>query len=316
MAYAATGNVLKVQQMLAIVTDLSQPPPENENEPQSDKGKSGGTKNAQDTGQSNFVAVLSIALIALAEEVGMSMAHRNLEHILQFGNKAARKAVPLAYALLHVSDPEVALLDTLGRLTHDSEMEVAHNAILALGIMGAGTNHARIASMLRTLSGFYCKDSTTLFLVRISQGLIHLGKGLLTLAPHRADRTLVSNVALSCIASLMFICSDMKESILGSSHYLLYTLVPAIRPRFVVTLQKEKENDRLKQKPVSCHVGQAVDVVGQAGKPRNITGFQTHNTPVLLGVGERCEIANEAFLSLAPINEGFCIIKDNPEYVE
>lgn len=342
MAYAATGNVLKVQEMLAMITDLSQPPSDKENDAQNDNkstaakkedkkkpsdllGRSGAktegaSKSTEDPDQSNFVAVLSIALIALAEEVGMSMAHRNLEHILQFGNKAARKAVPLAYAMLHVSHPEVALLDTLGRLTHDSEMEVAHNAILALGIMGAGTNHARIASMLRSLSGFYCKDSSTLFLVRISQGLLHLGKGLLTLAPHRADRTLVSNVALSCLAAFMFICSEMKESILGSSHYLLYTLVPAIRPRFVVTLEQEKvdsaSKERLKQKPVSCHVGTAVDVVGQAGKPKNITGFQTHNTPVLLGVGERVELANEKFVSLAPVNEGFVVIKDNPDYIE
>ena len=107
-----------------------------------------------------FIAVLAISLISLAEDVGMSMAHRNLEHVLQFGDKAARKAVPLAYAMLRASDPDVALLDTVGRLTHDSDSEVAHNAILALGLMGAGTNHARIATMLRNLSGFYTKDGT------------------------------------------------------------------------------------------------------------------------------------------------------------
>jgi hypothetical protein len=38
---------------------------------------------------------------------------------------------------------------------------------------------------------------------------------------------------------------------------------------------------------------QAVDVVGQAGKPKTITGFQTHTTPVLLAYGERAELANE-----------------------
>jgi hypothetical protein len=35
-----------------------------------------------------------------------------------------------------------------------------------------------------------------------------------------------------------------------------------------------------KMLPVPCRVGQAVDVVAQAGKPKTITGFQTHNTPV------------------------------------
>lgn len=37
----------------------------------------------------------------------------------------------------------------------------------------------------------------------------------------------------------------------------------------------------------------AVDVVGQAGKPKTITGFQTHTTPVLLAYGERAELATE-----------------------
>ncbi len=34
-------------------------------------------------------------------------------------------------------------------------------------------------------------------------------------------------------------------------------------------------------------------MVGQAGKPKTITGFQTHTTPVLLGYGERAELATE-----------------------
>ena len=36
-----------------------------------------------------------------------------------------------------------------------------------------------------------------------------------------------------------------------------------------------------------------MDVVGQAGKPKTITGFQTHTTPVLLAYGERAELATE-----------------------
>ena len=34
-------------------------------------------------------------------------------------------------------------------------------------------------------------------------------------------------------------------------------------------------------------------MVGQAGKPKTITGFQTHTTPVLLAYGERAELATE-----------------------
>lgn len=33
--------------------------------------------------------------------------------------------------------------------------------------------------------------------------------------------------------------------------------------------------------------------MGQAGKPKTITGFQTHTTPVLLAYGERAELATD-----------------------
>uniref|UniRef100_A0A1I7W6A6 RPN1_C domain-containing protein n=1 Tax=Heterorhabditis bacteriophora TaxID=37862 RepID=A0A1I7W6A6_HETBA len=47
---------------------------------------------------------------------------------------------------------------------------------------------------------------------------------------------------------------------------------------------------------VTVRVGQAVDVVAQAGKPKTITGFQTHTTPVLLAYGERAELTNDEYL--------------------
>lgn len=69
---------------------------------------------------------------------------------------------------------------------------------------------------------------------------------------------------------------------------------------------------------ISCFVclycSQAVDVVGQAGKPKAITGFQTHTTPVLLAHGERAELATEEYLPVTPILEGFVILRKNPNY--
>ena len=66
--------------------------------------------------------------------------------------------------------------------------------------------------------------------------------------------------------------------------------------------------------PVSVRVGQAVDVVGQAGKPKTITGFQTHTMSVLLAQGERAELATEEFLPVTSILEGFVILRKNPNY--
>lgn len=98
--------------------------------------------------------------------------------------------------------------------------------------------------------------------------------------------------------------------ILGRSHYLLYSLATAMQPRMLVTFDED-----LNQLAVPVRVGVAVDVVGQAGKPKTITGFQTHTTPVLLAMGERAELATEEYLALTPIMEGFVILRKNPNYV-
>lgn len=49
-----------------------------------------------------------------------------------------KRAVPLALALVSASNPRLQVLDVLSKFSHDSDAEVAHNAILAMGIVGAG----------------------------------------------------------------------------------------------------------------------------------------------------------------------------------
>ena len=88
---------------------------------------------------------------------------------------------------------------------------------------------------------------------------------------------------------------------------MLYFLVPSMYPRFLMTLDEELNNI-----PVTVRVGQAVDVVGQAGKPRTISGFQTHSTPVRLGTTEREELATEEYIPFAHVLEGFVILQKNP----
>lgn len=55
-------------------------------------------------------------------------------------------------------------------------------------------------------------------------------------------------------------------------------------------------DENLKPLPVPVRVGQAVDVVGQAGRPKTITGFQTHTTPVILATGDRAELATDKYV--------------------
>lgn len=42
---------------------------------------------------------------------------------------------------------------------------ISQAAIISLGLIGAGTNNARIAGMLRNLSSYYYKDASLLFCV-------------------------------------------------------------------------------------------------------------------------------------------------------
>ncbi len=88
---------------------------------------------------------------------------------------------------------------------------------------------------------------------------------------------------------------------------MLYFLTSAMYPRFLITLDEELNNI-----PATVRVGQAVDVVGQAGKPRTISGFQTHSTPVRLGTTERAELATEEYIPFAHVLEGFVILQKNP----
>lgn len=48
----------------------------------------------------------------------------------------------------------------------------------------------------------------------------------------------------------------------------------------------------------------AAHIPTQAGRPKTITGFQTHTTPVLMGVGERAELGTEKYIALSPVLEG------------
>ena len=52
-----------------------------------------------------------------------------------------------------------------------------------------------------------------------------------------------------------------------------------------------------------------MDVVAQAGQPKRITGFQTHNTPVLIGNNERAEMATDEYEAQTPVMENLVIVK-------
>ena len=277
-AYAGTGDVLKIQQFLTTCGEQLEQDAESDVEPWQTAHQS--------------VAAIAIGAIASGEELGSQMAHRALEHVLQYGGPAAKKGVPLALAILNVSNPDVAVIDTLGRLAHDTDELVVMSALISLGIVGAGTNNARLAGLLRNLSLYYCKDASMLFLVRISQGLVHSGKGLLTLSPYSSSSKAMLRPAMAAIMIVMLNALDCKQTIGGKLHYLLFGLATALTPRMLLTVDESGA-----MLPVPVRVGDAVDVSAQAGKPKTITGFSTNDTPVLLAANQRAELATERYVS-------------------
>ncbi|SJM87827.1 probable 26S proteasome regulatory subunit RPN1 [Zygosaccharomyces bailii] len=251
-------------------------------------------------------AVLGIAMIALGEDIGKEMSLRHFGHLMHYGNEHIRCMVPLAMGLVSVADPQMKVFDTLSRFSHDADLNVSMNSIYAMGLCGAGTNNARLAQLLRQLASYYSREQDALFITRLAQGLVHLGKGTMTLDVFN-DAHVMNKVTL---ASLMTVLVGLvSPGFMLKNHQLFFTLNSAVRPKFILTLNEDEEPIK-----VNVRVGQAVDTVGQAGKPKTITGWITQSTPVLLNHGERAELETDEYISYTNHIEGVVILKKNPDY--
>ena len=341
-AYAATGNVLIVQKLFNIIAEIDEEEEDAAKPAAAPAAAAGGDGDAIPPAEgaaaaapaapaddpSKFIlnykaaAVLGIGLVALGEEIGAEMAKRALLHILladtvkkTAGTMSGRKALPLAYALLSASNPDMTLVETLSRLTHDGDVGTAQNAILSLGLVAAGSNNARVATMLRNLSGYYHreKDADVLFTVRIAQGLCSMGKGHLTLTPLQQDRLLVSPTALMGLLGLVHSALDLEKTILDKYHFMLFSITPSLNPRMLLAVDKQlKPVD----KGVIVRVGIPVDTVALPGKPKTITGFQTVATPILMNDTDRAEVASGKHKALTSHIEGIFIVEEKPQVAE
>ncbi|GAV51245.1 hypothetical protein ZYGR_0AD04280 [Zygosaccharomyces rouxii] len=251
-------------------------------------------------------AVLGIAMIALGEDIGKEMSLRHFGHLMHYGNEHVRSMVPLAMGLVSVADPQMKVFDTLSRFSHDADLNVSMNSIYTMGLCGAGTNNARLAQLLRQLASYYSREQDALFITRMAQGLVHLGKGTMTLDMFN-DAHVMNKVTL---ASLMTVLVGLvSPGFMLKNHQLFFMLHSAVRPKFILTLNEEGEPIK-----VNVRVGQAVDTVGQAGKPKTITGWITQSTPVLLNHGERAELETDEYISYTNNIEGVVILRKNPDY--
>ncbi|TKY58754.1 26S proteasome non-ATPase regulatory subunit A [Spatholobus suberectus] len=251
-AYAGTGDALKVKNLFDYCSQHLE------------KGE-----------KHEGFAVLGIAMVAMAEELGLEMAIRSqLEHLLHSGEQNIRRAVPLALGLLCISNPKVKVMDTLSRLSHNTDSEVA--TVLERTMLELLACSAIFQASTTKIPGFcfvYASSSCPYFLIL----------GVLMGTDFRFYRT-----ALAGLITMLHACLNMKAIELGKYHYVLYFLVLAMQPRMLLTV-----DEKLKPLSVPVRVGHAVDLVGQAGCPKTITGFQTHSIPALLAAGDRAELATE-----------------------
>jgi len=312
-AYAGTGNVLQIQKLLSVAGEHP-PEPEKKSEEEEEEEKEEKEEKEKEPEKvwHQSLAVIGLAVVSIGEKYGSAMLTRMMNHLIQYGEPSVRRAVPLCLALASVSKPEMMITDILSKLSHDNDLETVNGAILALGLVSAGTNNSRVATMLRNLMQYHQKNPEQLFLIRISLGFLHMGKGLVSLSPVHSNNMLVSKVGVAGLLTLLVSCLDYKNNILGQRHYLLYALSVSIRPRMLTIL-----DENCQPKKINVRVGTEVDIVGMVGNQKNITAFQTHETPVIIHSGQRAEIVlPEKYISLSEILEGFVVVKENPDYNE
>lgn len=101
MAYSGTGNVLKIQKLLHLLSEH---------------------KSDEKDALHQVAAVLGVAFIAFGEEVGQEMCIRTLNQLLTYGEPIIKKMVPLAIGLLRISNPDVVTIDMLTKLAYDSDV--------------------------------------------------------------------------------------------------------------------------------------------------------------------------------------------------
>lgn len=290
-AYAGTGNMLKIQEMF----NRAQPHHEE-----------------KDDIRLQAVSLIGMALISIGEKTGIKMLFRNVHHILQYCEKDLKSVAPIMLTLLGIMEPSIQVTDLLYKLCFEEDKEMAYRAIFGLGLIGSGSNNSRIATLLRNLFDYYTGDNDFLYFIKLALGLLYAGKGLVGLNPYYSEGFLFSKTGLASLFILSMTMLEMERNFLKQNHYLIYYLGVSFYPKMLFVLDED-----LKELAVSVRVGQSVDVVGQVGKPRKITGFQTHTSPVIVNYGESAELAGEEYIPLGDIIlENFVIVKKNPDYKE
>ncbi|MES1901891.1 MAG: 26S proteasome non-ATPase regulatory subunit 2 [Paramarteilia canceri] len=317
MAYAGTGNVEKILELVRVcidvtdekITEMSNTEDTNDDEKDdSDSEEKTEDKHKNFHYNSRDLAVLGMVIIALGENVGCEMMVRLISQLTRYGDYRVKSAIPMALALLNISKPSMSALQMLTKYTHDSVNAVSISAMIALGLVSAGTNNAKYSQTIKSFKATSAaqKDSVISSILNLSLGLCYMGKGALSITPLRHDGRVINLTALSSLICFSVLSLHSDEYFHGKQNYMWHILAPAISSKFFTTVDENLE-------PLSApvRIGQPLDTIGQAGKPRRVTGFRTHKTPVAVAGDERVDLATEDFLPMSMFMEGTVIMKKN-----
>jgi len=331
MSYAGTGNVERILELIRCCMsadeDKSASATKTDQADESIESKNGDDANTDDKNDAETdesktdskiidkllhhknrrLAVLGMVIVAMGDKVGSEMMLRLISQLSRYGDYKVKSAIPLAIALLNISNPNLSTLHMLAKSTHEFDNFISITSMIALGLVSAGTNNAKYSQMMKQLKSTSAaqKDSVISYVLNQSLGLCYLGKGSMTLSPLMHDNRILKLTSLGSIVSFAIMALNHDDYIHGKQNYMWHLLAPAIRCKFLNTYNSET----LEKQPIKVRVGAPVDTVSHAGKQRRVTGFQTHSTPVAISADERAEIVSDEISALTPFIEGNVVIE-------
>lgn len=228
--------MLKIQEYMQLVAKASEDPKEIEKQ---------------------SIALIGIALLCISEPVGQATAIRYVHQFLQYSDLALKRVVPIFLTILGIVNGNIQISDLLYKLAHEEDEEISLRSLIGLGVIGAGTNNSRLAALLRNLGLYYEDEPNKRFAIKIALGILHAGKGVISVNPYYSDGFLFSKTNYAAIIILSFAMLNTKEFLVLNHHYLLFYFALAFHPKMLILL-----DENLNELKINVRVGTAIDIVG------------------------------------------------------
>lgn len=227
------------------------------------------------------VALLSMALISMNDHTSRNMAKSFFINLLATDKTGS---TPLPLALLYASEPDTEVIDALGRSINTPN---PITSILALAIVGAGTNNTRITTLLQQQYAYF-KKSKLSSMLKIAQGIVCLGKGTLTLSPMMFEKNHIDHRSIANLyATCLFFLGD-NYPLVEKYGFMFTLLASSINNKFVVSM-----DTNLDFLNIYIRIGRPVHTNSMAGKKKNLSAVVVHESPVIVQCDERADIYEE-----------------------